>query len=77
MVCRNLCDRLGCKPSFEYDQYIDGKKYCRGCETYFYYKGISVHAAECSEDYLQPVRKVRGGGLGKGKRQQQHIVYNY
>jgi hypothetical protein len=40
MVCRNICERLGCKPSFEYDQYIVGKKYCRRCETYFYYNGM-------------------------------------
>ena len=39
MVCRNICDRLGCKRTFEYDQYIVGKKYCRRCETYFYYNG--------------------------------------
>jgi hypothetical protein len=40
MVCRNICERLGCKPSFEYDQYIDGKKYCRRCETYFCHYGL-------------------------------------
>ena len=39
MVCRNICDRLGCKRTFEYDQYIVGKKYGRRCETYFYYNG--------------------------------------
>ena len=40
MVCRNICDRLECKPSFEYDQYIVGKKYCRRCEVYFYHSGL-------------------------------------
>src|SRR5207248_9018290 len=40
MVCRNICERLGCKPSFDYNQYIDGKKYCRRCETYFYHNGL-------------------------------------
>jgi|SRR6187200_367119 len=40
MVCKNICERLGCKPSFEYNQYIDGKKYCRRCETYFYHNGL-------------------------------------
>jgi uncharacterized paraquat-inducible protein A len=27
------------KPSFDYNQYINGKRYCRRCETYFYYNG--------------------------------------
>ena len=40
MVCRNICDRLGCKRSFEYDQYIVGKKYCRRCEVYIYHNGL-------------------------------------
>jgi len=40
MVCRNICDRLRCKPSFEYDQYIVGKKYCRRCEVYIYHSGL-------------------------------------
>ena len=40
MVCRNICERLKGKPSFEYNQYIDGKKYCRRCEIFLYYNGI-------------------------------------
>ena len=40
MVCRNICERLECKPSFEYNQYIDGKKYCRRCEIFLYYIGV-------------------------------------
>src|SRR6476646_5381905 len=39
MVCRNICEMFGCKPSFEHDQYILGKKYCKRCEMY-YYKGM-------------------------------------
>jgi len=40
MVCRNICTRLGSKPSFEYNQYILGKKYCRRCEVYIYHSGL-------------------------------------
>jgi hypothetical protein len=40
MVCRNICRRLVSKPSFEYNQYILGKKYCRRCEVYIYHHGL-------------------------------------
>lgn len=40
MVCRNICRRLVSKPSFEYNQYILGKKYCRRCEVYIYHSGL-------------------------------------
>jgi hypothetical protein len=28
------------RTNYEYNQYIDGKKYCRRCETYFYHNGL-------------------------------------
>jgi hypothetical protein len=27
------------KPAFEYNQYIEGKKYCRRCEVFPFYNG--------------------------------------
>jgi len=48
MVCRNICDRLGCKPSFEYDQYIVGKNTVEDVRFTFIIVVYSVHAAECS-----------------------------
>jgi hypothetical protein len=38
MVCRNICETLA-KPAFEYNQYIEGKKYCRRCEVFLFYNG--------------------------------------
>jgi hypothetical protein len=38
MVCRNVCESLA-KPTFEYNQYIEGKKYCRRCEVFLFYNG--------------------------------------
>lgn len=40
MTCRDICERLGCKPTFEYNQYVDAKKYCRRWETYFHHNGL-------------------------------------
>jgi hypothetical protein len=38
MVCRNICESLT-KPAFEYNQDIEGKKYCRRCEVFLFYNG--------------------------------------
>ena len=38
MVCRNICETLA-KPTFGYNQYIEGKKYCRRCEVFLFYNG--------------------------------------
>jgi hypothetical protein len=40
MVCRNICERLKGKLSFEHNQYLNGKKYCRRCEIFLYYAGL-------------------------------------
>ena len=38
MVCRSICETLA-KPAFEYNQYVEGKKYCRRCEVFLFYNG--------------------------------------
>jgi hypothetical protein len=38
MVCRSICETPA-KPAFEYNQYIEGKKYCRRCEVFLFYNG--------------------------------------
>jgi hypothetical protein len=75
MVCRNICDRLGCKRTFEYDQYIVGKKYCRRCETYFYYNGSFCPCCGMQLRLSPTSKKVRRG-LGKWRLTKERRVLN-
>ena len=72
MVCRNICEMFGCKPSFEYDQYILGTKYCRRCGMYITIKACFVHAMECRR--LTPTSKK---GKERIRRQRKKAIAIY
>ena len=48
MVCRNICERLGCKPSYEYDEYVVGKNTVGDVRPIFTIKVCSVRVVACS-----------------------------